>query len=303
MIHFGEVPKSINRMAIGICNEVYNVVLSDKEVIVRLSLLDRFLKGSHHNIPLLKERGILVPEILAEDYSRKDISHAYQFLTKLKGRDIGLVIEGLSDTQLISIAKEISVVFDKVKTIPANDKFGLVYGDFTEFSDSWTERMHIWIDETIERGASTGILDKTLEVVLTDLYKNYESYFDQVKPITYLDDICSKNVMIDNGVFVGLVDLDGLAQGDPLEAIGRIKASWPGTHYGEVYVNAIMDAQGLNAQQREMVLVYALLNRISWASENGIKFNENTTGVVDHERATRDRKAIDTLLEEYEQIV
>ena len=69
--------------------------------------------------------------------------------------------------------------------------------------------------------------------------------------------------MIHEGRFAGLVDLDSLAQGDPLEAIGRIKASWYGTHHGRVYADAVMDAQNLSHEQRNLVTLYALLNRAS----------------------------------------
>ncbi|MDP1813333.1 MAG: phosphotransferase [Leadbetterella sp.] len=300
--HFGEKPKFVTRITTGICNEVYNTTLADKEIIVRLSPVDYFLKGSHYHIPILKELGLEVPEILAEDYSKADIPYSYQFLSKLKGVDIGQVMESLTDKQLRLIAKEISFAFDRTKTLPTNGKFGVVWGDFTEFSDSWTERMKIWIEETIQQGTKTGTIDENLKSILKNLQNKYQDYFDKVKPVTYLSDICSKNVMVDDGVFAGFVDLDGLTQGDPLEAIGRIKASWPGTYQGDVYTNAIMDEQNLNSQQKEMVLVYALLNRIAWSSENGIQFNQNTSSVVDVERATQNKKAIHNLLVEYEKI-
>lgn len=51
---FNQMPKYIDRIAIGICNEVYRVGLEGKEVIVRLSQYDRFLMGSHDHIPKFK---------------------------------------------------------------------------------------------------------------------------------------------------------------------------------------------------------------------------------------------------------
>lgn len=302
MKHFGENPEAVDRITIGICNEVYNVVMSENEIIARLSAEDYFLKGSSKNIPVLKEVGVAVPEILSEDYSKKDVPYSYQFMSKLPGKDLGVVIESLTEEQLKIIAKKISDTFNKVSAIPTSEKFGLVWGDFTEFSDTWTERMKIWIDETIGRGVETGVIDEKMQLILLSLYKEHENYFGRLKPMMYLGDICSKNVMINNGEFSGVVDLDGMTQGDPLEAIGRIKASWPGTKHGEIYTNAIMDEQNLNEEQRKMVLVYALLNRISWASENGIQFNQNTKAEVDEERLKRDGEAINILWEEYDNI-
>lgn len=295
--HFEHVPKFIKRMTIGICNEVYAVGLSDKEVIVRLSEHDKFLMGSHDHIPQFKALGIKVPDILAEDYSKVLIPLAYQIQSKIEGCDLGEVITMLTDHQLKVLAQEIAKVFDKVKTIPTNGKFGVIWGGGDhELSDTWTERMRIWIDESTEHGKKTGVMDGHLAAVAERLYSTYKSYFDSIKAVTYYGDICSKNVMINNGVLSGLVDLDGLTQGDPLEAVGRIRLSWYGTHYGEVYSQALMDEMALTGEQRKIVTMYALLNQISWTCNNGIQFNQNTQAVVDAELEKKDKAIIKALV-------
>ncbi len=297
--YFSEKPLSIEKIKIGISNEVYNVVLSSGQVIARLSTDTRFMKGSHYHIPLLREKGISVPQILVEDYSKKSSEYGCQFQSKIQGQDIGVVIELLSDDEITAIASEVSLIFDKVKTMPTTDQFGLIFGEFTDLSDSWTERMKIWTSDVIAQGRSTGVLAEEHAKLLKDLYKQYSPYFDAVRPTMYLGDISSKNIMIDHGKYVGVVDLDGMTQGDPLEAMGRIKASWPGTRYGELYINALMDIQHLDVTQRRMILVYSLLNRIAWSCENGVAYNENTTGIVEKERLSLDREAIEVLWNEY----
>lgn len=297
--HFGQVPKFIKHITVGICNEVYNVGLEDKEIIIRLSYYDKFLMGSHDHIPKLKALGIKVPDILLEDYSRTEVPLAYQIQTKLEGQDLIHVIEALTDDQLKKLAKEIANIFNKTKTIIVSDKFGLIWGGGEiEVSDTWTERMRLWIDDSIERGKKTGIIDASMSQIAEKLYTTYKSYFDSIEPVAYFGDISSKNVMINNGVFSGLVDLDGLTQGDPLEAIGRIKLSWLGTHYGEIYTNAVMNEMGLNDEQRKLVTMYALLNQISWTCENGIQYNQNTKSIVDREKEYRDKKIIKSLASE-----
>ena len=298
---FKQEPQNIVRMANGICNEVYLVKINNKEVFVRLHAEERYLLGSHNHIPIFRSKGIAVPEILAEDYSKHDIPYAYQVLSKIEGRDIHDVIHTLSDDQLRSIAKEISNVFKQLKSVPNNGKFGVLWGDDKDLLESWAADIRRMSDVVMGWGRKTGVLDDELREILEWLNKEYKSYFESVKPITYFGDICAKNVMIDEGKFSGLVDLDSLAQGDHLEAIGRIKASWYGTHYGRVYTEAVMNEQELNAGQRELVTMYALLNRTYWTMENGIEFNQNTKAEVDREKDKENKAVVRALFVELQE--
>lgn len=288
--HFEELPKKITRITIGICNEVYRVALSDRNVIVRLSSTDKYLRGSEVHIPEFKTLGIKVPNILVSDYSQTIIPLCYQIQNEIKGQDLGMVIESLDHTALLALAREIAAIFRKVKTLPVTQQFGVIWGGDNDVSDSWSERMALWIQESIDHGRLTGIMDEQIERIATDLYHDYKSYFDSIKPTIYYGDICSKNVMIHKGAFNGLVDLDGLTQGDPLEALGRIKLSWYGTSHGEFYSNAIIKALELTESEQQFITVYALLNQLSWMCENGIQFNQNTKPVVNWEKVETDKK-------------
>jgi aminoglycoside phosphotransferase (APT) family kinase protein len=299
MSHCRQKPSAVKRIALGICNEVYDVSLQDKNVIVRMNAVDKFLMGSRDHIPQLTALSIPVPTILFEDYSKTQIPLSYQIQNKIEGQDLSVVIESLSDRQLKAIAKKITSIFTKVNTISASKQFGVIWGNGdNDLSDTWTERMNLWIEQAKKQGKHTNILDKDMTILANNLFAEYKPYFDTVKPVTYIGDISSKNVMIHQGEFNGLVDLDGLTQGDPLEAIGRIKLSWYGTHHGNVYTNAVMDNLGLNAKQRKLVLMYALLNQFAWTCDNGIQSNQNTNAVVDKEKEKSDKKIIQALVTE-----
>jgi len=299
MFCFQQIPASIQRIKTGISNEVYVVALKEKEIIIRMNLEKKYLMGSHDHIPKLKHLGIHVPTILAEDYEKAQFPFAYQIQSKIEGQDLGDVIHTLTESQLIVLATEIASIFEKIKTIPANHQFGLVWGGGdNDLSDSWTQRMKIWIDESIMRGKKTGIMDNDLINLANKLYEENKAYFDSVTPITYFGDMCSKNVMIQNGVLKGLVDLDGLTQGDPLEAIGRIKLSWYGTSYGKLYTDTVMNALHLENDARKRVTVYALINQISWMCENGIQFNLNTNTKVNKMKMEKDKALIKAIMAE-----
>lgn len=295
---FGAKPELIERMTNGICNEVYTVTIGGREYIFRLNTEPRFMLGSHNHIPLFRSKGIRVPEILAEDLSKTVLPLAYQVQSKVPGKDIGDVIGTLTDDQLRSIGSEVANVFRQLSSVPNNGKFGVLWGDGRDLVDSWSAEVARVTKVVTGWGRGTGVLDAKIEKVLAWLNSEYRSYFDRVRPYTYFGDICAKNVMIHDGQFAGLVDLDALAQGDPLEAIGRIKASWYGTRHGSVYTEAVMDSLGLPEPQRKLVTMYALLNRTFWTLENGHRFNQNTSRVVDRQREKEDKQVVDALLAE-----
>ncbi|HEX3100151.1 MAG TPA: phosphotransferase, partial [Pyrinomonadaceae bacterium] len=292
---FGANPDTITRMSNGICNEVYLVATAGREVIVRLHVEPRYMLGSHNHIPVFKSKGLSVPDILAEDYSKTDVPLAYQVLTKMEGRDIVDVIDTLNDDQLRAVGGEIANIFRQLSTVPNNGKFGVLWGDDKDLVDSWSAEVARVTKVVIGWGTKTGVIDDELKEILKWINSEYKSYFDSVRPYTYFGDLSSKNVMIHDGRFAGLVGLDSLAQGDPLEAIGRIKTSWYGTHYGQVYSDAIMDALNLSAEQRKLVTMYALLNRVFWTCENGVQFNQNTSRKVDQARMEKDKAIVRAL--------
>lgn len=288
----------IIRMSNGICNEVYRVGTKEGDVIFRLHTAERYILGSHNHIPIFQSLGIRVPEILAEDYSKSKVPFAFQILSLIEGRDINDVIAVLTDEQLVAIAGEIANVFVKLRDVPNNGKFGVLWGDGNDLQNSWAADIERMTSVVMRWGTKTGLLDAEFEGILCRINSEYKSYFESVEPITYFGDICAKNVMIHEGRFSGLVDLDSLAQGDPLEAVGRIKASWHGTRFGCVYTDAVMDTLGLDQEQRDLVLMYALLNRTYWTFENGVQFNQNTRPVVDREKEKQDRIIVRSLYSE-----
>lgn len=290
--HFKELPKKISRITIGICNEVYRIALNNRDVIVRLSSTSKYLRGSEVHIPKFKELGIKVPDILASDYSQTIIPLCYQIQSEIEGQNLGIVIESLNHAALLGLAHEIATIFCKVKTLPVTTQFGVIWGGDNDVSDSWSERMDLWIQESIEHGRLTGIMNQQIERIATNVYRDYKAYFNSIKPTMYYGDICSKNVMIHQEVFNGLVDLDGLTQGDPLEALGRIKLSWYGTSHGKFYYNALIKELELTKSEQQLIIVYALLNQLSWMCENGIQFNQNTKPIVNWKKAETDKRIL-----------
>ncbi|MBS3167925.1 phosphotransferase [Candidatus Woesearchaeota archaeon] len=294
---FNESPIRITRMTIGIVNEVYLVVLKNKEIIVRLNKNKDLILGSSKYIPLYSSKGIKVPEILVENYSKKVIHYCYQILSKIEGKDIDKVISKLSNKELKEIAKEIANIIMKLRKIPTNREFGYVRTKEKNLFNSWSDYMNNMIKEIEKNNKKTKVLDKNTLDILNELLIKYKDYFDKVKSEFYYDDLSSKNVMINKGKFNGIVDLDGAMYGDPIEAIGRIKASWCGKYYGEFYTSAVIKELKLDNTQKKMVTVYAIFNLVGWMCETG-DFNANVSKEIDWNEVKKDKEKLNKLYNE-----
>ena len=256
----GEKPIRISRKTIGICNEVFELEFPSDSYIIRLNKQKNLLYGTHKFLPLFKELAIPTPDIVGEDYSMAQFPYCYQILTKIEGKDLVLVIDQLSESELKQVAAEVSSIFDKFHSLPPKNDFGGLSGMHEESYGSMWEVVKNQVGGIKEANEPSHVLDEEALEILEEITQEHKSYFQQVIPRLYYDDISGKNIMIHQGEFVGLVDLDFLRKGDYLVALGAIMACWHGEAYGDIYLNEIIRLQGLNEQQQNMIRLYAIIH-------------------------------------------
>ena len=199
-------------MTIGMCNEVYELKYASNSYILRMNKVKDHLYGTHKHLPLFKKLQIKTPDIVIEDYSKTELPFCYQIQTKIEGKDLLLVFHELSSSELKAIAKEISLIYDKFNTLPDQNNR---QNEESQLASVENRRKGI-----IERNKTSKVLDEEVLEILNGLIDDHKSYFQKVTSKLYFDDMNSKNVMIHNGQFNGLVDLDFLSTGDYLDGIG-----------------------------------------------------------------------------------
>ena len=147
-------------------------------------------------------------------------------------------------------------------------------------------------NDVLKRNAIAAVVDQQTMELYDDLLSDYQSYFEEVPPRLFYDDINAKNVMIHRGKFNGLVDLDFLSKGDYLSAIGSMITCWHGEAFGDIYINEIVELQKLDSFQRKMTKVYAIIHLIGWTSEAAVRFNGNTSGEINWEKVRENKRKI-----------
>ena len=152
--------------------------------------------------------------------------------------------------------------------------------------------------EIRRRNGQTLVLPDDYLSLADKVLLRHQTAFRMMRAELYYDDMCSKNVMVDRGEFVGLVDLDGVMYGDPLEAVGRILASYASPKFqpqGTWLYERISGELRMSDEERRRVVAYALLNRVYWATENGRATNGNTRAEVDDLTRAEDLEDIERL--------
>lgn len=289
---FGEYPKHTKAQVIGICNEVFEIRMSKNVFILRMSDVKRNITGTGRFLPWIKSLGIPTFDMIAENYDMSDVPYCYQVVTKVEGNDLEIVLPTLTAMEIKDVAVKVSAIIDKFKSLPLAKKFGIVSGVDEEHYSSQLEML---LKERItisERNKITGVISRPIWDISETLILKYSDYLLNANPILHYDDLVSKNVMINKACFVGLVDLDFLKRGDLLELVGKIYACWNFTTKGRQYVKEIIKCQQLGPVDLEIVKVYALFTLVNWLSEVGVKFNSNTSGLVNQKEVNLITKQI-----------
>ncbi len=210
----GEQPLLATHMTFGHNSVTYDVTLPERSVIVRTNENGGVFAQTEHNLRLLGELGLPVPQVLASDLTGTDVPFAYMILNKIPGRDLRYELAGMTRGQMTRLAEQIVAFQRRVATLPQGTGYGYVAIGERGPHNSWWEVIRLdRFDSATEQTEDT--IDR-LESRLRRQVDRYEPYFRQAPPTCFLDDVTVKNVIVQAGVLQGLVDFDCVCYGDPL---------------------------------------------------------------------------------------
>lgn len=237
----GVQPSATIFQSFGHNSVTYEAVLPGRSVMVRMNADASVFAATERNIAVLKELGLPVPVVLASNLSQTRYLFSYIILDKIPGRDLRYELAGMTGTQMTRLAEQIVGYQRRVLTLPLGTGYGYVGIGETGPYSSWLE-----------------LVRSEVEPVPVS---RFESYFQQVRPVCFLDDITVKNVIVQNGELQGLIDFDCVCYGDPLywlalTAVGVVSdVGAAGQFYGE----ELKRLWGLTPQQEQVLAFYCAL--------------------------------------------
>lgn len=257
----------IRRCSEGIGNYVFYVECLNKKYIVRCSAeMDAY----QQTIPILKKLKDLlipVPDVIANGRVE---GYNYLLLTYMEGQDLGFVYPLLTDTDKKNIAKEIVRIQEKVAMFSLE---GIPH-DW-----SWTTFVQELLSRARKRILENGYFCAEKVDMVQQKGAELEEYFSSIKPIAYLDDISSKNLLIHNGRISGIIDVDWIGIGDKLTYVALTYMALLNLEYRTDYVEYILEEMKPTSIQMKAFLFYTLVYCVDFMGERGMTFMDKRVDV------------------------
>ena len=266
-------PDIMTRFTNGYCHSVYYIEADKNKFVLRITKKENevYYHGSIEWLTKLSALGIPVPQIIKHGQF-DDVF--YNLISFIDGKDLGDVYHTLTDCQKHDIAKDLTIIQEKVSTLPCADLFG--YNTFL----SWNEYIESIIKRSNERIKKNGIFDGNICNNLISAMQGFNEYFSQVNPTPFLDDVSTKNLLIHNGKLSGIVDIDEICYGDSLLVVGLTNMALLSMGEDTKYIDYWLDELKADDEQRKAVLFYTLLYCVDFIGEQGMSFGNNNEVLV-----------------------
>ena len=286
--YLNECPSKIERCAVGQGNYVYIVECTDKKYVFRCSEEKDAYKDTLYWLERLADLVIPVPIVLAKGTFAK---YEYVVLTYFEGKDIGLIYKELTDKEKKNIAREIVAIQKQMESLRLEN----IPADWL-----WKKEVDEILDRAKVRIAQNGYFDTGKVDELYKLEEELKNYFAMIKPIAYLDDVSTKNLLIHNGHISGIVDIDWMGMGDKLTYVALTNMALLNMDCDTDYVQYILEEMQLSSIQRKAFHFYTLMFCVDFMGERGMQFMDKKIE-VNESIIKRLNELYDKLIQEWKQ--
>ncbi|MBJ7609024.1 MAG: aminoglycoside phosphotransferase family protein [Candidatus Dormibacteraeota bacterium] len=247
----------------------YTAQQGDQTVIVRINTQPARFASTVKNLEVLRELGILVPKVLAEDLSCSHHPFAYMILRAIPGTDLRFALPTMSNQEQRLVAAQVMDFERRVCKLPEGQGYGYAGVGETPPHRSWREAIAFG---AFSQGYAPDAVDAELMERAMEAVEHLAPYLDSIRPTCFLDDLTTKNVIVDHGALCGVVDFDVVCYGDPLFQIGLTQTAvgfdLPDSCMS--YVEHLCTAADVTQDQRRVIHLYAGLCGIDFLSRMAV---------------------------------
>lgn len=276
--HLGTNATSIERFKNGICHFVFDVVCENKKkYVIRIaseSSKDLLTGGLNWNREL-ERIGVPVPKVIKYDLGGL---FSFMILERLCGTDIGNIYDDLSISEKRKIAEEIISIQKKVSSLGKRDKYGYALSfDNLQFNgkNSWYDVIAENFLRSKDWASGSSLIPPHIFDTAEALFDSLSYVFDDVEAIPFLDDATTKNLIINDGILIGIVDTDEICFGDCLRTIALTEMSLIASQQNTDYATYLKHQLKPDGDWETKYLIYLMGFCVTFLSETNQLFNGN----------------------------
>jgi len=275
----------IERCSAGIANYVFIVSTATEKFVLRCSKDANAYHDTVYWLNKLSACEIPIPTVLSQ---QKYKDYSYLILSYICGNDIGNVYCTLNDREKKQIAKAVVAIQRKVSRINIS----------TDAEWTWNSVVEEMLNRAEERIKQNRYFDAAKINIIKQLQQEIQEYLDTVQPTPYLDDISTKNLLIDEGKVSGIIDIDWMGFGDMLTFVAMTKVALLNMDLDTKYIDYLLDEIHPNKTEYKAFVFYCLIYCVDFMGERGMTFLDKTIPV--NERIIKRLDDIfDILMEEW----
>ncbi len=278
----GHDPDTVTRLATGSANYVFLIRDGDGSFILRACVPENrgVLSGSVYWLDKLTMLELPIPRLLAR---RLDDGFPFVVLSYLEGSDLGAVYGELTAEQKRGIAADLWTIQKKVGTLVGPGYGYLPAMDDSNHKPTWKAVVQTHLARSRSWIRECGIFDESFVDRVEAWLPEFDGYFAGIEPRAFFDDATTKNVLVHEGRFSGLVDLDWLCFGDRLYTIALTRMSLLESGGSLDYIDFLTAEEGVIGAQRRVLSFYTLAFCVDFMGGLGMQFNkpEKPTVTVD----------------------
>lgn len=295
--NYNSYPDKIERFQTGNCHYVYGINFKQNKYILRIASKENkdFLMSSVYWLNIMSKIDIPIPKILVNGIEREN---SYVILNFIEGKDLGDVYYKLTEEEKKKITSQLVAAQKRVEELPKNKGYGYVSSyDDENYKNTWKEVVLEHLDRSRKRIKENGIFDWKKVDTLENILSKYDEYFNKIEPIPFLDDVSTKNVIINNGELSGIIDLDWLCFGDKLYIIALTNMALISMGADTNYIKYWTEEIGITKEQEKVLNLYTLIFCLDFMGEKGMKFNKDEPIKVTADEIKRYSELYNVLLE------
>tara|TARA_Y100001960_G_C14781195_1_gene886869 strand:+ start:6174 stop:7124 length:951 start_codon:yes stop_codon:yes gene_type:complete len=270
--------ESISRFNSEESHCICDVKTKSKNVVLRISSEDCFksLEGSVYWLKTLRDEGIPVPEVLYVNNTLDNFKYHFIIIERIEGCDLGYIYPEMTADQKRELACKMISLQNKVSKISNSQYPGKKFLPTDSLKEStWYDYLTA-IPRIADNIEDKDLFDVSLIHKYEEIALGYKDLLNSVKIHAFLDEATIRNVMVHDGLFTGIIDIDYINHGDSVKTIALTKMLLLKAGYDLHYIDFWCYEQGLTEEQYVLLDIYMLRYCLKFMSKVGEVDKENS---------------------------